>query len=380
MPVVVFQGPTLTQDLPDGGGCPFGYAAQPVGTSFEVGAVVVARVVRRSRRTLTHAATSLAVALLLAAAMCGCTKLGVDDPPTPASAATTPLTASAPPTAGDPRRATGTSTSTTPATPRTSAAVDRRVNAVTPGGLWWGVDSSGPINAEALANVRSWYQGATPQFWGRYLSGSYAIHDEELAFAQQQHIYLYLLVLDRNCSVCDGGQDVCGSDITASQANADAQIAVQTARARHIKPGATLFKDIEQIGSCDGEPTAIYLRSWYQALKGSGYRTGFYGNAYRQNYAFPRAYCAVIATDREFATHVVLDANEPEPQLGAPLGTIGPHTAPRFAPDIPWCTPPGVVKIWQYGESTSGENYTDVDQANPDTPGMLAPDGGITGA
>jgi hypothetical protein len=319
---------------------------------------------------------TLLVALLLSVVMSGCTRLAPDDPPAPPSAASTPPSAgsSTPSAPSDTARRTHRSTPVVSAT-----TVDRRVNAVTTGGLWWGVDSSGPINAEALANVRSWYQGATPQFWGRYLSGSYAIHDEEITFAQQQHIYLYLLVLDRNCSICDGGRDVCGSDISASQAIADAQLALQTARARHIKPGATLFKDIEQIGSCEGEPTATYLRSWYQAVKGSGYRTGFYGNAYRQNYAFPRAYCAVIATDRDFATHVILDANEPEPALGAPRGTIGPRTAPKWAPDIPWCTPPGVVKIWQYGESTSGENYTDVDQADPNTPGMLAPDGTITG-
>ena len=333
----------------------------------------------RGYRRLIAASCRLLVAALVCAVMSGCTELAADDPPAPASALAVPsgtATPTSPAPADTARRAS--SVPTTPTRSTTSAA--RPANAVTPGGLWWGVDSSGPITADALANVRSWYQGATPQFWGRYLAGSYAIHDAEIAFAQQQHIYLYLLVLDRNCSVCDGGRDVCGSDMTAAQAIIDAQDAVQTARARHVKPGATLFKDIEQIGSCEGEPTATYLRSWYQATKGSGYRTGFYGNAYHQNYAFPQAYCAVIATDREFATHVILDANEPEPQLGAPRGTIGPRTAPRFAPDLPWCTPPGVVKIWQYGESTSGENYTDVDQADPNTPGLLAPDGSITDA
>lgn len=34
--------------------------------------------------------------------------------------------------------------------------------------------------------------------------------------------------------------------------------------------------------------------------------------------------------------------------------------------------------IWQYGESIDAANLTDVDQARPNTPGMLAPDGSTT--
>jgi hypothetical protein len=249
----------------------------------------------------------------------------------------------------------------------------------TPQGMWWGVDSTGPITASALAAVRGWYQGATPQMWGRYIVGHYALHAGELAYARQQGIYVYLLVPDRNCSICDGGRDVCGNDETATQATADAQIAIQAADAMRISTGAVLFKDIEEVGSCRGEPTATYLRSWFDALQGSGYRVGIYGNTYRQTNDFPRAYCATAAADPEFAAGVIMDANEAEPAIGAPRNEVGPGVAPPFTPLIPACSAPTSTYIWQYGESTSKANFADADEMRPRTPGLLAPDGTVTG-
>jgi hypothetical protein len=61
-----------------------------------------------------------------------------------------------------------------------------------------------------------------------------------------------------------------------------------------------------------------------------------------------------------------------------PRGTTGPDNAPRFNPLVPWCAPDRATVIWQYGESLDPGNYTDIDQARPDTPGMLAPDGTVT--
>ena len=245
--------------------------------------------------------------------------------------------------------------------------------------MWWGVDSSGPITASALANVRGWYRGRPhPQFWGRYLRGGYAVSRAELAFARSHHIVVYLIVDDRNCSQC-GGSDSCGNDRTATQARSDAVAAARAARRLGIPRGVVLFKDIEQVSSCRGEPTAAYLLAWYHSLSRTRYRTGFYGNAFRQYWDFPVAYCAAVARSRQFAGDVVLDMNEPEPQLGAPPGRIGPGTAPAFHPDVPACAPPGATVIWQYGESIDPGNLTDVDEARPGTPGLLAPDGTVTG-
>ncbi|SHH33175.1 protein of unknown function [Jatrophihabitans endophyticus] len=258
-----------------------------------------------------------------------------------------------------------------------STAGSRRKAVVTPQGMWWGVDSTEPISRATLRNVASWYRGARPQFWGRYLLGDYGVTAAELAFARSRHVSVYLIVADRNCSGCAGG-DVCGNDRTTAQARSDAEKALHRAKALDLPTGVVLFKDIEEVSSCRGEPTAEYLLAWHRTLRETHVRTGFYGNAYKPYYEFPVAYCAAVDADRRFAREVVLDMNQPEPRLGAPQGTTGPRNAPRFAPRSPPCAPKARTVLWQYGESIDPANVTDVDQARADTHGMLAPDGGVT--
>ena len=94
--------------------------------------------------------------------------------------------------------------------------------------------------------------------------------------------------------------------------------------------------------------------------------------------AFPRAYCQVLRTDPRLGAEVLLDATEPEPDLGKPAGASGPRNAPPFRPATPPCAPPSATVIWQYGESIDDDNYADIDQVRPDTPGLLAPDGTVT--
>jgi hypothetical protein len=245
--------------------------------------------------------------------------------------------------------------------------------------MWWGVDSTLPITAAALDNVRNWYRGSPrPLAWGRYLSGPFGLRQGELAFARAHGIAVYVIVPDLDCSVCAGGGDLCGSDRTPAQAADDARHAVHVALGLGLPTGATLFKDIEQIGSCSGELTPEYLRAWYRYVLATRYRVAFYGNTFRQSWDFPRAYCAAVRADRQFASDVVLAQNEPEPAIGAARGRIGPANAPRFAPYVPRCAPRGVTRIWQYGESLTGENYTDVDEVVSGTHGLLAPDGSVT--
>jgi hypothetical protein len=249
----------------------------------------------------------------------------------------------------------------------------------TPEGLWWGVDSTVPISAASIANVRRWYRGAPrPQFWGRYLSGSFGVSRAELAYARKQKIFVYLIVTDHNCSGCGGG-DACGHDRTAAQARSDALDAIRGAHRLRLPLHTALFKDIEQVSSCRGEPTSRYLLSWYHTMRDTGFQTGFYGNVHKQSYDFPVAYCRALARDATMGTNVVLDMNENEPRIGAPRGSTGPHNAPRFNPNSPSCAPKFATKIWQYGESLTTANLTDIDQARPDTPGLLAPDGSVTG-
>jgi hypothetical protein len=252
-------------------------------------------------------------------------------------------------------------------------------NSLTAQGLWWGVDSTVPITEAALDNVHDFYAGHhTPTVWGRYVDGPYALRPGELAFARSHGIYLYVLAPDRDCSVCDGGHDICGNDRYASQARADAQDAIAAAKHAKLPYGTTIYKDIEQIGSCTGELTAAYLDAWYRYARASDYRVGFYGNAYRQNYDFVRAYCSAVKYDFDLAIGVPLANDEPEPAIGAPRGAIGPGNAPKFKPDVPNCQRPGTTKIWQYGESLSNDNATDVDEVMPNTPGLIAPNGSVT--
>jgi Domain of unknown function (DUF1906) len=248
----------------------------------------------------------------------------------------------------------------------------------TPQGLWWGVDSTEPISAATIRNVRDWYRGAPrPQFWGRYLRGSYGVSRAELAYARVQKIFVFLIVGDRNCSGCSGG-DVCGNDRTGAQAQADAQDAIRNARRLRLPLRTALFKDLEQVSTCRGEPTASYLLSWYHTMRDTGFRTGFYGNVHKQSYDFPVAYCRALSRDRTLGTRVILDMNEDEPLIGAPRGATGPSNAPRFAPNSPRCSPHAATKIWQYGESVTSANLTDIDQARPDLPGLLTPGGSVT--
>ena len=122
------------------------------------------------------------------------------------------------------------------------------------------------MNDESLANVRDWYLGGhNPAAWGRYINSSHTLVPGELEFAAQHHIAVYLIVPDSNCSVCNGGGDLCGNDHTADQARADALEAIEVAKHLHIPRGAALFKDIEEVGTCHGELTGDYLDAWYRA-------------------------------------------------------------------------------------------------------------------
>ena len=76
---------------------------------------------------------------------------------------------------------------------------------------------------------------------------------------------------------------------------------------------------------------------------------------------------------------MILADDQPEPAISAPRQTIGPGNAPRWNPRMPHCAPESATKIWQYGESTTYENVTDVDEIQPDTPGLILPDGTVSG-
>ncbi len=320
----------------------------------------------------------LSAVLVLAAAGCGSfARDRPSDPPSSMRSQTAPdRPGRAGVTSGRPGSAPVSTVKAPRTTPATSWQPDR--GQLTGQRLWWAVDSTVAIDARSRANVRGYYRGGhDPLAWGRYLLGRFGMHRAEIGFAARHHIAVYLLVPDANCSGCAGG-DLCGNDRSAGQAVRDAQQAIAAARRLSIPAGVTLYKDVEEVGACHGELTGSYLDTWFQRLRHSRYRAGFYGNATAQDYDFPRAYCAAARRDSTFRREVILAQDEPEPMIGAPRGTIGPRNAPRFTPDRPSCAAQGVTKIWQYGESLSSDNLTDVDEIRPDTPGLLMPDGSVT--
>jgi hypothetical protein len=249
---------------------------------------------------------------------------------------------------------------------------------LTPGGLGWAVDSTTAVDAGSLANVRSYYRTAhNPVAWGRYLSGPYGLHRAEIRFAAHHHIALYFLVPDADCSGCGGG-DLCGNDRSRAQAHHDADQAITAARRLHLPPGVALFKDIEQVGACYGELTGNYLYAWYQRVQASHFRPAFYGNSTNQDFDFPRAYCHAISHHARLGRNAILAQDEPEPAIGAAADSVGPGNAPPFHPSQPNCTPRGTIKIWQYGESLTPDNETDIDEIRLNTPGLLTPNGTAT--
>ncbi|MCW2494740.1 glycoside hydrolase domain-containing protein, partial [Jatrophihabitans sp.] len=318
------------------------------------------------------------VALVLTLLVVAGCSAGAGSRPPRGETSTTTSPAGSPASASSPSASSPSGPSIEPSTTPPSTPASPPLHPLTRAGLWWGVDSTTAIGDASLDNVRDWYRDVDrPLVWGRYVSGHYAADAAELGYARRHGIYVYLLVPDSNCSQCSGGGDLCGNDRTAAQAHADADDAVAAAERLHVPAGAMLVKDVEQVGSCTGELTATYLRAWFDTVSGTPYLVGFYGNSYRQSYDFVHAYCTAILAE-PLLGRVVLADDEPEPEIGAPRGAIGPHNAPRFAPDRPHCADPSVTRIWQYGESLDNANATDVDEVLPGTAGLLAPDGTVT--
>ena len=157
----------------------------------------------------------------------------------------------------------------------------------TPAGNWWAVDSVSPINATNMQKVRDWYQGGTPQVWGRYISDiGGALTRTEMTFASQNGIYLYLLVADRNNSsplVC--GRDLNASDAVDRRAGRDRR----GQRARHQgRRGPVQGLRADPVRRTSHRPPTS--RPGTRRSPQSSYKVGFYGNSFSQNNQFPKAY------------------------------------------------------------------------------------------
>jgi hypothetical protein len=233
-------------------------------------------------------------------------------------------------------------------------AVARPAGAVTkaPGGYLWGVDSVEPAAAN-LRTIQSHY-GATPAFWGRYISDCGPLCGGNLSTAEvsQDHgagLNLLLLVADR------GGSD----DQGAANGTDDAHAAVAAARADGAPAAVAIFKDFEASSS----PDPAFIESWYDTVAAAGFAPGFYENSYTE---FASAYCAAVRAQPRIGTsYLYASENEPGP-ASSPPGSAPPFSDAAF----PSC--PGDHAVWQYTESDDGG--VDEDLASPATP-MWGPDG-----
>ena len=225
----------------------------------------------------------------------------------------------------------------------------------TSGGYLWGVDSveSAAANAATVAHD----YGASPAFWGRYLSdcGSPCGGNITPAEISQDHadgINLLLLVADLTGSADQGSGNGTG----------DANAAVAAARSDGVPAGVAIFKDLEAGSPVD----TAFIESWYATVAAAGYAPGFYENSYG---GFPAAYCAAVSANSQFGnSYLYASENEPGP------ASSGPSSAPSFASAyFPNC--PGRHAVWQYTEGDAGG--VDEDQAAPTTP-LWGPKGLVT--
>jgi len=187
----------------------------------------------------------------------------------------------------------------------------------------WGVDSARPITPEFLDHIES--DLGTPDFFGRYLAGKYAMSPSEVRIAFGRGIGILVL---------DNGFDM--SDQTGyAKGQAAASLAVSAAAALGVPAGVAIFRDVEASSGID----TAFFRGYVDTIATSPYVAGFYGNPVTG--AFGQAYCEAVARSPAYSS-VMFFSSVFEPGRG-------PRSeAPAFAPAVPPCASDTVA--WQYGE------------------------------
>lgn len=204
----------------------------------------------------------------------------------------------------------------------TPAAAGVAAESPTPRTLW-GVDSVDRVTPSVLSDIASTL--GTPQFFGRYLGGRYAMTAGEVRFAFSRGIRILVIDAQR------GGTP----DVGYAAGKLAATNAVASAVELGLPARVGIFRDIETDASID----AGFVRGYVDTLRRSSYAPGFYGNP--ANGAFAGAYCGAVAADPGYGSTYVFSA-EYEP------GRAPQAQAPAFVPFPPPCA--SRVVAWQYGE------------------------------
>lgn len=211
----------------------------------------------------------------------------------------------------------------------------------TPGGQYWGVDSVATLGSR-LSAVQNAY-GATPSFWGRYLSDCTGRCGDDLSRLEARAdlsagIHLLLVVADRQG----------GFDLGSGNGRADGDAAVRAARHLGVPRGVAIFKDLEAESRVD----AAYVVGFFEAVVRAGYEAGFYLNA-EPDMSGGAAYCRAVRDDPAVgASYLWASESEPDASASTPPGQAPAYVGGSSPAVFPPCR--GRRIVWQYSEADVG--------------------------
>jgi hypothetical protein len=217
--------------------------------------------------------------------------------------------------------------------------------------VYWGVDSATPANkavagATFFDKVVQWAGGIAPDFWGRYIGGSFALSQNEtdFIFEKSEGATRILVLYNGATATSIQGGHRAGVE--------DALEALNAARTLGIPPNVWIYADIE----AGWRVHSGWFIGWWQTIASSEYGNpgGFYCNPLpwnAPNFSDPFMHAWMKMADASGTPLYTspLYSSEPEPGCGyyLPASASG---QPDFAPaKIPGYT--GPTSIWQYAEN-----------------------------
>ncbi|MCU1592856.1 MAG: hypothetical protein JWO12_248 [Frankiales bacterium] len=208
----------------------------------------------------------------------------------------------------------------------------------------WGVDSVNPITQTFVNQITSAF--GQPDFFGRYLGGTYALTSAEVTVATSNSIDL-LLVDNRPI------HNKATTGYFTGQQAADA--AADSAHALNVPQGVGLFVDFEASTDMDW----LFIEGWYDEVTQRGYVPGFYANTIPANSKFNAAYCTAVNDLSKYGNSYIWSS------VRSP-GRTSKANAPAYNPVTPSCAAQTVV--WQYGLAGGSPPNVDTDEATTAAP------------
>src|SRR5258708_1487342 len=159
--------------------------------------------------------------------------------------------------------------------------------------LYWGVDTAGRVTKTSFKHISNVNQGQPPQFWGRYIGGSYSLTAKEVAviFGLGNGNCRILLIYNG----ATGGTVGSASADPRAQGAAEAAQAIRAAKSLGVPLGAgiVIYADIESSWKIDPR----WILGWCEQMTASEYANsgGFYCNPLPGNAAnFSTPFCTAM--------------------------------------------------------------------------------------